>query len=182
MVYKQLSDRHIIAAEQNTNARDYWLNILSEDFHKSYLPYDTINFSDKRQMENERFLFSGDIFKNLMKLRNGYDSILHVVLVAAINVLMSKYVSKSDITIGTPIYKQRQDGEFINTILAIRNQFNGEMTFKNLLVQVKQSIDQANDLADKLLDIDSALALKINRARDDASGKREDKDKKHTME
>jgi amino acid adenylation domain-containing protein len=47
--------------------------------------------------------------------------------------------------VGAPIYKQEITGKFINTILAIRNKLEREMTFKELLLQVRATFLEATE-------------------------------------
>jgi amino acid adenylation domain-containing protein len=78
-----------------------------------------------------------------MGLSKQNDHTLHIVLLTALTALLNRYTSGADITVGTPIYRQAVAGEFINTVLAIRNQFTPGVTFKGLLVQVKQAVLEA---------------------------------------
>ena len=47
--------------------------------------------------------------------------------------------------VAVPIYKQEMDGEFINTILAIRIQLTGEESLKELILQCKHTLFDANE-------------------------------------
>jgi amino acid adenylation domain-containing protein len=63
-----------------------------------------------------------------------------MILTAGVALLISKYTGHTDIVLGTTIYKQKVEGEFINSILSLRNRLEAAMTFKELLLQVKQTI------------------------------------------
>jgi len=78
-----------------------------------------------------------------MKLSNGSHPRLHMILIAGLVSLLFKYSSNKDIIVGTAIYKQDIEGEFINTVLALRNQLQDHITFKELLLQVRQTIAEA---------------------------------------
>jgi len=138
------SQKAAIAANQNVDERDYWLNKLSGDFVKSRFPYD---YNKKNEnpgvMDEMTFEFSIDISEKLMKLSNGIDVKLHMILVAGLVALLYKYSGNKDISIGSPITKQDSEGEFINTILVYRNQLQDMMNFKELILQVRETIIQA---------------------------------------
>ncbi len=136
------------AGDHKNKERDYWLKKLSGDLVKCYFPYDHKHKKkeDKKNLINEaEFVFSGDLFLKLMQLSKGNDFMLHMILMGGLIVLLNKYTGSSDIILGAPIYKQDVEGEFVNTVLALRNQLNEDMIFKELLLQVKQTIVEATE-------------------------------------
>jgi tyrocidine synthetase-3 len=133
-----------LIASQKIRERDYWLRKLSGDIEKSYFPYD-YRIKDSRRMKTVKFSFGGELFSQLMKLSNASDIRLFVILTAGLAALLDKYTGKKDILLGAPIYKQDAQGEFINTILPLRNQVREKMTFKDLVITVSQTIKEANE-------------------------------------
>ncbi|UCH93753.1 MAG: amino acid adenylation domain-containing protein [Candidatus Aminicenantes bacterium] len=136
-----------IAADQNVKEREYWLNKLSGDLVKSNFPYDfnraNLNES-KRIMQGETFKFPAALFSKSMKLSKGIDVKLHMIMVTGLVILLNKYSGSHDIMIGSPLLKQDIQCEFINTILVFRNEVNHNASFKELLLQVKNTIIGAN--------------------------------------
>ncbi len=146
MSIRKYSYQVAVAANQNIKERDYWLKKLSGNLVKTSIPYDFMRFrgtSDEIQMAALKFELSGELYSKLMVLSRGLDYTLHIVLVSGLVVLLGKYSGARDILIGSPIYKQDIDTEFINTILVLRNQITEEMSFKDLLLQVKQTVVEA---------------------------------------
>jgi amino acid adenylation domain-containing protein len=137
-------DKLAIAAEQNVKEREFWLNTLSGELHKTGFPYDRSG-EKARDMNLEKigFSFSGEIYQQLMKLSKGSAVKLHMILAAALTVLLARYTGDRDIIIGTPIYKQEVEIEFINTVLVLRNRIRESLTFKELLLQVRETLVQA---------------------------------------
>ena len=80
-----------------------------------------------------------------MKLRNGSDSRLFMIMTAGLSALLFKFTGSRDIVLGTSVLKQNIEAEYINTALALRNQITNNMTFKELLLQVKQTVVQATE-------------------------------------
>jgi len=137
------------AASQFNKERDYWLNRLSGELSKSIFPPTIQQPTTSKTatwwetMETLPFQIEGELFSRLMKLRNGQDNILHMVLVAGIVLLLGKYSGNNDIIVGTTILKQETEANFLNTILALRNCLEPHMTFKELLLQVRQTVVEA---------------------------------------
>ncbi|KAA1241427.1 non-ribosomal peptide synthetase, partial [Aquimarina sp. RZ0] len=75
---------------------------------------------------------------------------LFMFLLSAFKVLLSRYSGQEDICVGTPIANRTQSeleeiiGLFVNT-LAIRSEVNNELSFKELLTQVKQTTLEGYD-------------------------------------
>ncbi|MBN9384575.1 MAG: amino acid adenylation domain-containing protein [Chitinophagaceae bacterium] len=78
---------------------------------------------------------------------------LFMTLMAAFKVLLSRYSGQKDICVGTPVAGRKPQetegmiGSFINT-LAIRSDLSGDLTFRQLLQQVKGTMLDAFDHQD----------------------------------
>jgi amino acid adenylation domain-containing protein/non-ribosomal peptide synthase protein (TIGR01720 family) len=144
---KQLNDDMHIAAGQFKKEGDYWLNRLSGQPVKTFIPHDNQDNNhqpDQHPREVYKHRFSHDIYLKLMKLRNESDARLYMILAAGLVVLLNKYTGNTDIIIGAPIYKQEIEAEFINTVLPLRSRINPRMTFKELLLQMRNTIIEAD--------------------------------------
>ena len=138
------SKKFAVLSSQFSNYENYWLNKLSGKLKKSNFPPDfKKNDQHIQKMDLETFAFSEEFFSNFMKLSNKSDPRLHMILLTGVIILLVKYTGNTDIITGAPIYKQKIEGEYINKILVLRNQVQGNMTFKELLLQVRQIITEA---------------------------------------
>jgi len=134
-----------VAADQFEEERRYWMDKLSGELVKTGFPYDHhVKLTGEPTMEAETFKIEGETLASLLKLGNQSDPAIHMILTAALFILLGKYTSGSDIIIGAPIYKQEKEGKFINTVLALRNQVDKNMSFKELLLQVRETIAAAD--------------------------------------
>ncbi|MCK4763365.1 MAG: amino acid adenylation domain-containing protein [Candidatus Aminicenantes bacterium] len=153
------SDRAAIAANQNVKEREYWLEQLSGELVKSRFPYDRIGVSDSGVERfpgagpagegdslpaKKSFTLPADLVSKLEKISGGIDIKLHMVLVAGLVLLLHKYTGSDDILTGAPILKQETETDFINRVLVSRNRLRDEMTFKELLLQVRETIVNAS--------------------------------------
>ncbi len=132
-----------IFARQALKEKEYWQKKLSGELLKCSFPADYSGFRNRSEFKNYDFKIAGDIHLPLMELSNGSDARLHMILVAVITVLLSKYCDHKDIIIGTSIDKLEHEGEFVNTVLALRNCITDGISFKELLLQVRTTINEA---------------------------------------
>ena len=134
-------DKLAYTAGQESDRENYWINQFSGELVKSGFPYDHKKIdTNKRFMETYSFKLTHDYYSQLMKLSNGSLLRLHMLLIAGIVSLLFKYSGNNDIIVGTSIYKQDIQGEFINTVLALLHHLEGNMTFKQLVLQVRATI------------------------------------------
>jgi tyrocidine synthetase-3 len=137
-----------IAAGKLVKEKKYWLEKLSGEMVRSSFPYSY----EKTNAEGKHMHFAALNFQfdkkrssGLMKLSTGSDVRLHIVLTAILTLLMGKYSGNGDIILGTPVMKTTGNVELINTVLALRNQLCDDMTWKELLMQVRQTCIEANE-------------------------------------
>jgi non-ribosomal peptide synthetase component F len=144
MTAKKYSYKLAIAANQNIKERDFWLKQLAGEPKKSVFPYDFRGQAGKGYVPGKETLtLGGELFSRLMKVSNETDVKLHMILLTVLAALLEKYTGSHDILLGTPIYKQAEHLEFINTMLVLRNRVNGQMGFKELLLQVRGRLREA---------------------------------------
>jgi len=152
MIQKKLSIKEMVALGQFRKEKEYWLNQLSGQLLRSPFPYEHKPAELKRtapdgpsmEKQVEKFGFLAPLNSKLLDLARDSDQKLHMILIALVTLLLKKYTGNHDVILGTPIYKQEAEGEFINTVLTLRNTVEGDMTFKELLVQVRQTLVEAS--------------------------------------
>ncbi|MCP5052898.1 MAG: amino acid adenylation domain-containing protein, partial [bacterium] len=85
-----------------------------------------------------------ELTQRIKQLSREQGVTIYMTLLAALNVLLSRYSGQTDIVVGSPIanrtHHHTEDliGFFVNT-LVLRNQLNGEQTFSEVLKQVRQT-------------------------------------------
>jgi amino acid adenylation domain-containing protein len=139
-----ISNKMKIAASQNVKERDYWLNKLAGSPVKSFFPYDRHEMAgSERRFNTINFQLIGELFSNLMRISNKSDNRLHMIFTTGLVTLLHKYTGNHDIIIGMPVHKQKVEGELINRVLPLRNKPEPGMTFKQLILEVRQTISEA---------------------------------------
>jgi amino acid adenylation domain-containing protein len=143
--YKDYTDwlNRQLSGELGIRQRDYWVKQFSGDIPVLNIPTDrprplvkTYN-GDKMDYPIDK-----GVIRPLEYLCRETDTTLFMVLMATVNMLLSRYCAQSDIVIGTPI-AGRSDAElegqvgFYANTLALRTRFFSPITFAQLLAQVK---------------------------------------------
>ncbi|MGD2087187.1 MAG: amino acid adenylation domain-containing protein, partial [Candidatus Aminicenantes bacterium] len=143
MNFKEYSNKKEIAAVQNVKEKNYWLNQLAGGFPRSSFPSDHKRNAGKYHEESVPFTLTGELFLKLMGISKGSNHLLHMILTSGIMVLLHKYTGSMDIVLATPVYKQEIEGDFVNTVITLRNQLEDSMTFKELLIRLRQTLVEA---------------------------------------
>jgi amino acid adenylation domain-containing protein/non-ribosomal peptide synthase protein (TIGR01720 family) len=139
-------EEEAVGITRGNKEREYWLAKLSGEIQKSHFPYDYIRpAGEALDRESLHFKMSGTLFTRLMKLSNQSDLKLHMILTAGLLILLYKYTGSRDIIIGTPVLKQEVEANFINSVLALRCEIKDDMTFKEFLLMVRQTVIEATE-------------------------------------
>ncbi|MCU0286995.1 MAG: condensation domain-containing protein, partial [Acidobacteria bacterium] len=148
MWQEKISSKDIsIASHQNIKERNYWLNQLAGELTKSNFPYDHhTGHAGPGEKAYKKFEFHLDdlLFSQLMKISKGIDYTLHMILTAAAAALLGRYSGHNDIIVGMPIYRQDSSENFVNKVVALRIHLDESMTFKDLLLHVRQTVIDAD--------------------------------------
>ena len=133
-------------ATQYINERNYWLHQMSGELTRSAFPYDYKKSLEHPRMLETPFSCPGNIALKLIKISGNSDLSLHLILMTGFILLLNKYTLNADIIVGTPIYTEESVdhlNNLNNKVLAVRQPFREDSTFKELLLQVRNTIAQA---------------------------------------
>jgi amino acid adenylation domain-containing protein len=143
---KNISADIAVAASQISDQRDYWVAKLSGELEKTIFPRDRLPAAaDERQVHSLPFSITGELYSELLKLSNASDPGIHMILATAMTVLLNKYTGRTDIITGMPIYKQETAGELLNHVVALRCHVDRSSSFKELLLQLRETIIEADE-------------------------------------
>ena len=124
--------------------KEYWLQKLSGDLAMTSLPCDLRRpkiFDHTK--ETIGFEISPDTVDRLFAICAHSESLIFAALVTALNVCLHKYTGNTDIIIYTTIHERHGGVASLNRILALRNQVTTDMTVRQLLVNVKNTLSEA---------------------------------------
>lgn len=134
----------VLIGNQHVKERDYWMGKLSGELVKSYIVYDYNKSASNEYLPGRiDFKLHEHICSRILKISGGVDSKILMIVTAAVTALIQKYTQNDDIIVGMPIFKQKQDANFINTVIAVRNVLKKNTTFKELIILVRKTITEA---------------------------------------
>jgi len=158
--------------------KDYWIKKLYGP------PGITEIFPDsraKRSGGGERkqidIPFPGELFDRVIRLSKGSDLSVYILLLSALKSLIYRYTSNRDITVVSPVNKLKISGETLNALVFIRTPAAGDRTFKELVLDVRQSILEAYENQDYPHEKLVEFLFPSSRDRDD----RDDRDKQEQV-
>jgi hypothetical protein len=136
--------REWLQGEMLENQMAYWRQQLQDAPAMLELPADHPRSSAQiYRGAYHQFLFEDDLSDGVSRLAWEENATLFMVLLAALQVLLSRYAGQQDIVVGTPIANRTRRetepliGLFVNT-LALRSRIRAHESFRNLLDRVRQ--------------------------------------------
>ncbi|MDD4494335.1 MAG: amino acid adenylation domain-containing protein [Eubacteriales bacterium] len=143
--YKDFSEwiSTVLSSSIMKKQREYWVNTFSDDIPILNLPTDYSRQS-KQSFRGDRISvkIGKSLSSKLRKLSSDTNTTLFMILMAAYNILLSKYSGQEDIVTGIPVEGRRHAdlqgliGMFVNT-LPLRLQPSGNKSFLQFLNEVK---------------------------------------------
>lgn len=123
--------------EQDQN---YWLQKLAGDLVITSLPLDHHRpLRIVTQKERLTFHLDAETEARLQKLTGSNESLLFVTFIMALNVCLFKYTGNEDIIVGTTTYYSAS----MNRLLALRTRVTPDLTVKQLLLDIKDTLAEA---------------------------------------
>ncbi|REK74754.1 non-ribosomal peptide synthetase [Paenibacillus paeoniae] len=138
-----------LAGEAMQAQERYWLSQFAGELPVLELPTDKPR-PPLRSFAGDRITFSSgaELGGKLKRLAEETGATLHMLLLAAYNVLLSRYTGQTDIVVGTPVAGRDAPetegliGMFVHT-LALRNKQEPEQTFRAFVEKVKRNALEA---------------------------------------
>ncbi len=129
--------------------RDYWTKKLSGEFDITDIlfEYDK-NHPHGTGKGKIDILFPTELGSQVIKSCKGSDLSIYILLLAALKTLIFRYTFNEDIIILSPINNLRVTEETLNTLLFIRDQLGSTLTFKEVVLGVRQSVLEAHENQD----------------------------------
>jgi amino acid adenylation domain-containing protein len=129
--------------------REYWLNKLSGYTDRTEFPS---GGSKKTRSELDKGEVIIDIppavSLELIKLGKGSNLSIYIFLLSVLKTLIHRYTSREDIAVVSPLNRQTVSEMTVNRCVLIRERMTGGMTFKDLVLRVRQSVLEAYENQD----------------------------------
>jgi amino acid adenylation domain-containing protein len=153
----------LIPVDKFEKEKRYWLNKLSGELSEINLSTDFPRKKD-HGTANHKLLFAKEITQHLIRISKNNDLSLFVLLLTSFKILLFKYTRQNEIIVSSPTYSISKQ-EYNRNVL-FRDFIYPEMTFKEVLLEVKQTVGEGyknqyfsiRRLID-LLDVEDTLSL-----------------------
>jgi fengycin family lipopeptide synthetase D len=130
------------------SARQYWRRLLSTDYGDAIIPIDYSGKTQRTVKEPLPMAISGEAFERLTKLTAGSPLLLYVALLTVLKVCLYKYSRKKVIAVGGLPRNVEGDSVKPSHVLAIVDQIDGRMSFRTLLLSIKETVVEAYQYQD----------------------------------
>jgi amino acid adenylation domain-containing protein len=140
---QRIDENLLLSQGKYLKEKNYWLQKLSFDMPETYL--NEINNFRQNEFKREiyKIRFNAELCKKLIKLSNNTALALYLILLSGLKVLLYRYSGNRHITVGSPVLKQNCSDDTLNEQVAIYDEVDGDSTFKELLLKVRQSALEA---------------------------------------
>lgn len=132
-----MKDNILKTISEFKESEKYWLEKLSGELTEVKLPAD---FSRTKSYEESiyKIEFERELSEKIFSISKGNDLASFILLLAAFKVVIFKYIDQNDIIFGSPI--QYASIQKYNKYIAFRDFVHNGTTFKNLLMNVKETV------------------------------------------
>jgi amino acid adenylation domain-containing protein len=133
--------------------KEYWMNklpgnIVVTDIGSRNSSKNLETRKNRSELDRVGIFFHGDLTSRLITLGKNSNLSIYLILLTLLKTLIYLYTDNEDIIVISPLYKNKISGETINDTLFIRDSIQEDMTFKELLLKVRQSVLEAYDNQD----------------------------------
>ena len=124
--------------------RDYWIERLSFEQELSNVGLDHDRPSEYSPVKQVvEVCLSGPDYQRLVELTSRSPVLLNATLMAAVSVVLHKYTESRNVVVGSPVLKDSNGIRQRPNVLAIVNEMNGRMSFRQLLLKVRETLFEA---------------------------------------
>lgn len=127
-------------SDSSLSQKLYWLKQLSGELAETTLIADYVRPALSRGKERQvEFELSPELSEAIFKLAKQSDLSIYLIFLAATKILLHKYTSHTDIIVGSPVYNPEKSDRLINRVVPLRSAVTTQLTFKQFLLQVKDT-------------------------------------------
>ena len=143
-MFKEIDEIALISSYKFLVQKEYWSEKLAGGIEAVDLSTDSVKEAGPPvKVEHSEIFIAADLSSRLVKISKSSDASLYIFLLALLKSLIYRYTSTEDIIVISPVYKQNATDETINQRLFIRDRLRDNMTFKELVLQVRESTLEA---------------------------------------
>ncbi|MBU8797509.1 non-ribosomal peptide synthetase [Virgibacillus pantothenticus] len=132
----------ILLSEKYKAEKKYWIEKL--DSYSLDMKYILPDSNTKHNLlKNYKFSIVEEVHKELKMKSNDSQLGQYLILLTCLKIVLYKYSNNSTITLGSPLYKVEKTENLINNMVFVKNSLSSDLSFKDILQLVKESVQQA---------------------------------------
>ena len=157
----------LLASKGFEKEETYWSNKLSKNILIEGFPSDYKSLNEPfYEKDSLFFAINPALCKKINEITNNSEYGIYIFILTGVIFLLSKYSGNEDVIIGSPVFKQDTNELYINDFLLLRNVIKNDMTFKDLLLNIKEIINEANENMNyPLISLMESYGLFLNKQR-----------------
>jgi amino acid adenylation domain-containing protein len=144
-MYRETDEDVLLFDPVYLKQKEYWKEKLSGDIGEADIFVNELDsgFPGKQRHEKERLEISAGMSEKLGRLSKKSDLSIYILLLAVCKVFIYRYTGNKDVIVLSPLFRQKVTENTINNYLLIRTALDGRGTFKDLLINLRQSVLEA---------------------------------------
>lgn len=144
----RIDEIRLLSSSKFLKQKEFWTDKLSGDIKDTSLMMAPPRDTPPDVLAESSILIPENLCMHLIKLGKDSDLAIYIILLAGLKTLIYRYGDSEDITIISPVYKPNVCKDTINQFLLVRDRINGNLTFKDVLLKVRQSVLEAYENQD----------------------------------
>jgi amino acid adenylation domain-containing protein/non-ribosomal peptide synthase protein (TIGR01720 family) len=143
-MFKPNDENKLLFSPRFLKQKEYWINRLSGEFSKTEIAFvDREEHTSWKDREPVAVHFPGELTNRLMKLSKLSDLSLYILLLTGVKILIHHYTGNDDVTVVSPLHRFKISEETSNSLVFIRDQLNGDLSVKALILKIRASVLEA---------------------------------------
>ncbi len=144
-----ISEQVLLSGAKYIKQKEYWLNKLSGEIPGTRILIDTeVQGGPRFDMTIPGIVFPPDLCRRIIHLGNQTDLSIYIILLAALYTLIYRCTGNRDMVVISPVYALKAGPQLINNFLFVRQPIHDGLTFKGLLLKLKNTLLEAYDNQD----------------------------------
>ncbi|GGD98621.1 non-ribosomal peptide synthetase [Paenibacillus nasutitermitis] len=136
---------HAQGTGKRTEEENYWLGKLPPDLTMSSFADDhRMVRPGKSRQTDYSFKLPNDVSRKIVAMAGGSEHGVYIIVLSGIQYLLSVYTGRKDAAVGTPAFKAKSGPSWQDRYLILHSEPEGRMTFKEHLLDVKQTVADAD--------------------------------------
>ncbi|MGD2089691.1 MAG: amino acid adenylation domain-containing protein [Candidatus Aminicenantes bacterium] len=138
--------------------KNYWIKEFSREFDTTDIlkhqetyrrgTADTIEDIDNGDRARVEIPLYDELSRQIIKISKNSDLSIYILLLSALKSLIHRYTVNKNIIILSPVHKLKTSEKTLNSLLFIRDQVDGALSFKELVINVRNSVLEAYENQD----------------------------------